>query len=133
MKRGMGGASATSVSWLSDENVSKPERLRSTAPMICAMRLSLLARASKSAADVNDLLGNDGMLSTGSFSPVGEVGEWNVPLFFKEWAALVVYQGWETSTVAEERVLCRVRRRGLNSGESIPYKLGIHRGGSSVQ
>ena len=129
MNRGMGGALATRVSWLSDENVSNPERLRSTAPIICAIRLSFLARVSKSAADVNDLLGNDGMLKMGSFSPTGDVGLWKVPLFFKEWEALVVDNGWVDSNVVEERVLCRVRRRGLECGKSIPYRLGTRQGG----
>lgn len=84
MKRGIGKSSAVNVLWLSDENDSRPDRLRSTAPRIWTRRSSPAAMAaSRSLGHVGDLLGNDGMCKIGSRSSHdGDVGEWNVALFF---------------------------------------------------
>lgn len=86
MKRGTGISSGTIVASLADENDWSSEKLRSTAPMTCVIRLSPAAAiaSSRSLEQVGDLRGSDGMLKMGSCSTErGDVGEWKVALFFK--------------------------------------------------
>jgi hypothetical protein len=125
MKRGTGKSSATMVSWLSAEYDSRPERLRSTAPMISEMRRPLEARMSSSALeDVGDRRGSDGMLRMGSSSDDGEVGEWKVALLFKEGVdGGSVEASWKVVWSGGVRGgWFKYRRRGCECGEAISYR-----------
>ena len=76
MKRGTGCSSGRSVSWLSDEKVSSPDRLRSTFPKSCETRCSPAVTASSSAlGEVGDLRDRRGIFTIGSSSDAGDLGE----------------------------------------------------------